>query len=212
MYDLSVRKDANTRLFPGTAHCGVFRAFQGWTSLSTTGPGEGSLLVYPNIKWVIAYVLLRPFFKPPQEESEILDPTKWTFDPETPWFPGTLRASSQMLSLNSHPHLRLRDCLVHIPLMEPGDTVWWHTDMCHAVDTEHNGEFDSSVLYIAATPSTEGNVKYIEAQLDNFLEGRIPPDFQAPGRATTKETDFHGYKGQSGIISAEGRRAMGIPV
>lgn len=214
LYELSIRKKANTRLFPGSAHCSVFRAFQGWTSLTTTGPGEGSLLLYPHIKWVMSYILLRPFFNPPasEKEEDKMDASKWTFDPDTPWFPGTFRFDSQRLSATSHPHLRLRECLVHIPSMNAGDTVWWHADMCHAVDTEHKGQGDSSVLYIAATPSTEENIQYIDSQLKAFLGGYFPPDFSAEDRVYSLEPKYKGWKGQAGIVSPEGREAMRLDV
>jgi hypothetical protein len=42
---------------------GVFRALQGWTSLSHTGPNEGTLKVFPAIKESSAYMMLRPFFR-----------------------------------------------------------------------------------------------------------------------------------------------------
>ncbi|QKX60558.1 uncharacterized protein TRUGW13939_07703 [Talaromyces rugulosus] len=214
LYELSLRKKAKTRLFAGSAHCSVFRAFQGWTSLTTTGPGEGSLLLYPHVKWVMAYILLRPFFKAPNstKEEDIMDASKWTFDAETPWFPGTFRPDSQRLSVTSHPHLRLRDCLVHIPPMQPGDTVWWHADMCHAVDTEHKGAGDSSVLYIAATPSTEDNIQYIDSQRDAFLGDNAPPDFQAADRVYSPEAKYKGYQGQDAIVSPEGRNALRLGV
>jgi hypothetical protein len=46
-----------------TLKCGVFRAFQGWTSLSSTGPSEGTLRVYPLLRDMTAYVILRPLFR-----------------------------------------------------------------------------------------------------------------------------------------------------
>jgi len=46
-----------------TPQCGVFRAFQGWTSLSHTGPNEGTLRVYPYLKEMSAYLMLRPLFR-----------------------------------------------------------------------------------------------------------------------------------------------------
>lgn len=126
-YDLSTRKDADQAAFEGSAHSSVFRAFQGWTALTGTRPREGSLLLYPYAGTVIAYVLLRPFFTPPQED--VMVASKWSFNPDNTWFPGTRKESSQYLSRTSHPHLRLEDCLVHIPEMRPGDTVWWHCDV-----------------------------------------------------------------------------------
>ena len=111
------------------------RTFQGWTALTQAGAKEGSLLLYPDIRFSIAYVLLRPFFQPPDKEEDIMDSDKWTFDVEDPWFPGVVRDAPQELSPGPFPHLRMKDCLVSIPTMYPGDTVWWHTDVstAHAV-------------------------------------------------------------------------------
>ena len=107
MYDLSKKKDAKQAFFAGKAHSRVLRAFQGWTALTSAGPGEGSLLLYPCAKWAMAYVLLRPFFRPPPDK-DVMNPEKWTIDLNNPWFPGTFRTDSQRLSPTSHPHLRLR--------------------------------------------------------------------------------------------------------
>jgi len=209
-YDLTKREDANQAYFPGSAHSRVLRAFQGWTALTDAGPKEGSLLVYPNLKTVIAYVLLRPFFDPPADSSKIMDPTAWTFSTDTPWFPGTFKADSQRLSPSSHPHLRLEECMVDIPYIRAGDTVWWHADMVHAVEVEHLGDHESSVVYVAATPSTETNKRYIKQQLEAFLKGEPPVDFSAKKGNSTLEGKFIGYEGEQAIMSEEGRRAMGF--
>jgi hypothetical protein len=50
-------------------------------------------------------------------------------DLDSEWFPGTFSDDSQLLRSESHPHLRLEECLVSIPKMYPGDTVWWHRDV-----------------------------------------------------------------------------------
>lgn len=128
-WDLTVRKDADQDFFKGSAHSRVFRAFQGWTALTRAAPNEGSLLLYPHVAMTIAYMLLRPFFRPPENTGDVMDARKWTFDAESGWFPGTMKSDSQRLSRTSHPHLRLEQCLVHVPTMEPGDTVWWHSDV-----------------------------------------------------------------------------------
>ena len=210
LYNIGLRQDAKQAYFPGSAHSRVLRAFQGWTALTEAGAGEGSLLLYPAVKWAIAYVLLRPFFKAPESEADIMDASKWTLDLETPWFPGTSREDSQLLSPSSHPHLRLKECMLNIPTMYPGDTVWWHCDMCHAVEVDHNGDHEASVVYIAATPTTDVNKKYIAAQLKDFLTGEKPEDFRKPHKRQAAEKDFIGYKGEAAILSEEGRRAMGF--
>ncbi|KAK7418774.1 hypothetical protein QQX98_003792 [Neonectria punicea] len=207
-YDLDVRKDADQFLFEANAHSVVFRAFQGWTALTPASASCGTLMLYPEVSTVIAYVLLRPFFAPPANRVDIMDANKWTFDSDSSWFPGTIKDQSQRLSLSSHPHLRLEECLVHIPSMNPGDTVWWHTDMCHAVDPEHNGDQDASVVYVAACPTTPKNKEYIKQQLRAALDGKGPPD--CPG-LTVDETKFKGYKGFSDV-SEEGKAVLGFPL
>ncbi|RDW67512.1 hypothetical protein BP6252_08908 [Coleophoma cylindrospora] len=197
-YDLTTRKDANQ-----TGHSTVLRAFQGWTAFTRAGPREGSLLIVPNVQWTISYVLLRPFFSPP--ETDVLDAHKWTFNPDGDWFPGTSRQGSQKLSPNSHPHLRLKESLVNIPVVNPGDTVWWHADMCHAVEPEHSGSEDSCVVYIAATPRTKINNAYMTHQLAAIQSGQLPIDFLTKG---IDEFKLRGYTGL-GDLSSKARSAMG---
>ena len=206
-YDLTARKSADQAIWPGSAHSRIFRSFQGWTALTSAGPGEGSLMLYPNVKWTVAYMLLRPFFRSPASDEDIMDASKWTFDCDSSWFPGTFRDDSQLFSPSSHPHLRLRECMVGIPKMDPGDTVWWHADMCHAVEVDHTGDHEASVAYIAATPRTEENKSYIKRQLEDFLKGIPPEDF----RGGACEIDFKFFNGEKGILGGEaGRRAMGF--
>ncbi|KAH8590336.1 hypothetical protein B0O99DRAFT_552441 [Bisporella sp. PMI_857] len=204
-WDLGVRKDAVQDLFQGEAHSKVFRSFQGWTALTRTAPNEGTLLLYPNVSVVVAYMLLRPFFRPPADKSLIMDPTTWTLD-ESDYFPGTFKPHSQRLSRSSHPHLRLEECLVHIPKMQAGDTVWWHCDVCHAVDPNHEGTENASVAYVAACPTTQINTEYVKAQLQAISSGQAPPDFH-PGSGSD-ERMFKGYKGHRDL-SMEARKAYG---
>lgn len=128
-YNLGLRKDADQELYKGIAHSSVMRTFQGWTALTPTAPREGTIMVYPNVKTVIAYMLLRPFFIPPPRPIDIMDAEKWALDDSTGWFPGTTKPNSQRLSRSSHPHLRLEECLLYMPKVSPGDTVWWHCDV-----------------------------------------------------------------------------------
>lgn len=82
--------------------------------------------------------------------------------------------------------------------------------MCHAVEVEHNGDHDATVAYIAATPTTEENQRYIKGQLRDFLEGRAPEDFRHERKRTNNEREFVGFTGEEGILCEEGRRAMGF--
>ena len=127
-WNLGLPKDAIQDIFKGPAHSSITRSFQGWTALTQTAPREGTLLVYPNLEASMAYMMLRPFFKPPAHSDGVMDASKWTLD-ESGFFPGTEKPESQRLSRSSHPHLRLEECLLHVPPMKAGDTVWWHADV-----------------------------------------------------------------------------------
>lgn len=126
-YDLSHRRDAKPGMFPSGVHGTTLRTFQGWTALTPCGPGEGGLLLVPDVQVVTAYWMLRPFFKSP-DDGDWEDPARWTLD-DTAWFPGTFAWDSQLLSPVSHPNLRLEETLVNVPRVLPGDTVWWHCDV-----------------------------------------------------------------------------------
>lgn len=87
-FDMESRMNAEQDFFKGSAHSSVLRAFQGWTALTEAGPKEGSLMIYPNMRYVLAYMLLRPFFDPPEDAESIMDAEKWTFNAERKFFPG----------------------------------------------------------------------------------------------------------------------------
>ena len=228
--DLTLRKKANTSLFPGGAHSSVLRLWQGWTALTKAGAHEGSLMLYPDVRTAIAYVLLRPFFQPPADKADIMDAEKWTFDVEDPWFPGVWRDESQELRPGAFPHLQMHNGLVNIPTMYPGDTIWWHCDVsseeavllpgenhmltlkqvCHAVELDHQGDSVSSVIYVAATPTTPENLAYVQRQMKAFLDGEPPEDFLGG----SIERNFKGYPGAKELVlnGDAGLRAMGISV
>ncbi|KAG7406272.1 Uncharacterized protein YbiU [Fusarium oxysporum f. sp. rapae] len=202
-YDLDARKNANQELYKGPAHSSVLRTFQGWTALTPTAPREGTIMIYPNVKTVIAYLLLRPFFSPPKDPDYIMDAEKWTFDDSTGWFPGTMEPESQRLSRLSHPHLRLEECLIHMPEFFDKSNF----KVCHAVDTEHLGKNNASVAFIAACPTTPANEAYVREQLLATLEGRPSADY-ADGNDLDERT-LKGYAGLDGL-DAKARRAFGF--
>jgi len=140
------------------AVCRAFRTWQGWTALTPQGPGDGTLQLIPTIL-SIAYVLLRPFLQDVPEEILC----------------GAVEGRAQAITEEWHS-LLLRG-LVSIPDVEPGDTVWWHSDVVHAVEHEHKGKDVSSVMYIGCAPLCERNMRYLERQKQTFLEGRSSPDF-----------------------------------
>ncbi|KAF3903202.1 hypothetical protein ABW20_dc0101765 [Dactylellina cionopaga] len=207
-WDLNARKDVVQDLFKGGAHSSVMRSFQGWTALTPAAPREGSILLYPNVKTTIGYWLLRPFFCPPADEVDIMDASKWKFDNSGTggYFPGTMKPDSQRLSRSSHPHLRLRECLVHAPDIQPGDTVWWHPDLCHAVDPIHEGSQNSSVVFIPACPTTPMIEEYVKRQLADTLAGRQPFD----SKGELDESKLKGYRGLEDLgLSDTARKAFG---
>jgi hypothetical protein len=212
-WESSTRINVESDLYDGAGACSMFRMFQGWLSMSRTGPGEGTLLVNPLFSLATSYFLLRPFFSainPDPSRTGYLDESNWQLDPvQSPVLQGAALGCTQELTDALHPHLELGKTMVHVPQVEPGDYVAWHCDSLHAVDKIHNGNGDSSVLYIPACPLTETNAKYLVRQREAFLEGTPGPDF--PGGEG--ESAHSGRMGRSDIQNAggiEGLRAMGL--
>ncbi|ODN76798.1 hypothetical protein L202_05400 [Cryptococcus amylolentus CBS 6039] len=227
-WTIGERAQARQSMYDGPGSCGVFRAFQGWTSMSNTGPNEGTLQVYPLIKELSAYTMLRPLFR--QQPRTDLDrdgylaPANWELDLETSRFPGSPLARCQEYNDTTHPHLELDRTMIAIPRVKPGDQAWWHggefnksicqgtpelmtdKDVIHAVEKVHNGKGPSAVMYIPAVPLTLQNAAYVNDQKQTFLKGKPGPDF--PGGAG--ESDFEGRGQVEDIESLEGRRAMGL--
>ena len=143
---------------PAVAH--VFRTFQGWTALTEQGPNDGTLQLIPIAK-AMAYVLTRA----------LLDDI-----PENELCGSKI---GRALSVNKEYHSLLLKGLISIPKMKPGDTVWWHPDVIHAVEDKHSGKNYSNVVYVGATPYCKKNLDYIIKQSKKFLEGKSPPDFSA---------------------------------
>ncbi len=108
------------------SQCSVFRPWQGWTSLSSTGPGEGTLRVIPFLNLTMAYILLRPFFRlrPSSERDDIpLGFEHWELNLDGTEYPGS-ELTAQVLTERTHPHLRLEKSVTSVPRVEPGDQVY----------------------------------------------------------------------------------------
>ena len=82
-----------------------------------------------------------------------------------------------------HPDLMAG--LVSIPEVMPGDTVWWHTDICHAVADEHAGKEYASV-----------HLHRLGARLRE--EPRLSPEAEArvSGRAFAARLRGNGLRGR----------------
>ncbi|EJF60723.1 hypothetical protein DICSQDRAFT_107124 [Dichomitus squalens LYAD-421 SS1] len=213
-FDISPRLDANQDLYNAPNQCSIFRPWQGWTALSHTGPGEGTLRVLPMLSLATAYIILRPFFRLRSEfASRIssaadipLGADAWVLDLDNPEFPGSTPGKTQAITPVTHPHLRVDKTVLSIPRVKPGDQVYWHTDVIHAVEADHNGSEDSSVMYIPAVPLTERNAAYLRDQRETFLQGLPSPDF--PGGEG--ESCFVGRGTIEHIMHPDGRRIIGL--
>jgi hypothetical protein len=144
----------------------------------------------PLLREAIASLILRPFLA----------------DVPAAVFPGAAPGMSFDVLEKWHPDL-LR-AVVPIPQIGPGDSVWWHPDLIHEVESAHRGVEDSAVLYMPAFPATPRNAVYLARQRvrrhpppmrhvapgyrpqpagarrrrpvqEHFEAGRTPPDFPA---------------------------------
>jgi len=175
-----------TREIPSPAVCSMFRTYQGWTALTRQGPKDGTLRLIP-IAEGIAYVLLRAV-QDDVDESDLCG-----------------AAPGRALGVSPEWHRDLIAGLVSIPEVLPGDTVFWHTDICHAVGDEHAGSEYASVIYIGSAPDCAKNRAYLPKQRQAFLEGRSAPDFAA----MDFEVDFQGRATEKDLTDL-GRAQMGF--
>ena len=175
-----------TREYASPAVCSMFRTFQGWTALTAQGPNDGTLQLVPIAKG-IGFMLLRAL------QNDVPD--------------DDLCGATPGRALGAEPewHRDLLDGLVSIPVVEPGDTVWWHPDVVHGVENEHSGRDYSNVIYIGASPRCAKNEAYARKQAEHFLAGKSPPDFAAEHY----EVDF---KGRATVddLTELGRRQMAL--
>ncbi|HVM83552.1 MAG TPA: DUF1479 domain-containing protein, partial [Candidatus Binatia bacterium] len=177
---------AETDEIPSPAVCSMFRSFQGWTALTPQGPNDGTLQVMPSTRAMV-YLLLRPLMDDVPEEMLC----------------GALPARAFSVDKQWHP--LLTPALSSIPHVEPGDTVWWHPDIVHAVEDEHKGKGYSNVIYIAAAPWCAKNAAYLEKQKTAFLSGKSAPDFSAEDY----EVDFEG-RATPADLTELGKKQMGL--
>ncbi|GJH16464.1 DUF1479 domain-containing protein [Caballeronia novacaledonica] len=183
-FDAAFRPDVEEIASP--AVCSMFRTFQGWTALTPQGPGDGTLQLVP-IANAMVYILLRAL------QDDVAD------DDLCGAMPG------RALSIKPEFHAPLFEALSSIPKMEAGDTVFWHSDVIHAVEDEHKGAGYSNVMYIASAPACAKNDAYLKRQSPSFLKGESPPDFPADHF----ETDFTG-RATVDDLSPLGRAQLGL--
>ena len=183
-FDAAFRTE--THEIPSPAVCRMFRTFQGWTALTSQGPGDGTLRVAP-IADAMAWVLLRALQDDVSEDSLC-----------------GARAG-RALGVNQEFHSLILRAYGPIPKVEQGDTVWWHPDVIHGVEDEHLGSGSSNVMYIGAAPDCEKNRSFQALQKPAFQAGLSSPDF-AP---ENYEVDFNG-RATLADLSPLGLRQMGF--
>ena len=139
-----------THEIPSPAVCSVFRTYQGWTALTRQGPTDGTLRLIP-IAEGISYVLLRAL------QDDVAENDLCGAKP------------GRALGVSPEWHAEMMAGMVSIPEVQPGDTVWWHTDICHSVADEHAGKEYASVIYIGSAPDCAKNRAYLPE-----AEGGVP--------------------------------------
>lgn len=175
-----------TREYSSPAVCSMFRTFQGWTALTEQGPNDGTLSLIPIAK-SIAYFLMRAL------QDDVAP------DDLCGAMPGRALGARQKW------HSDILEGLISIPTVGPGDTVWWHPDVIHAVADEHAGSDYANVIYVGATPACAKNAAYAANQAKAFLAGESAPDFAAENY----EVDFVGRATVEDLTEL-GRRQMGV--
>jgi hypothetical protein len=175
-----------TAEIPSPAVCSVFRTYQGWTALTPQGPGDGTLQLIPIARG-IAYMLLRAL-QADVPEDELC---------------GALPARALSALPTWHP--ALMPALSPIPLVQPGDTVWWHPDIVHAVEDRHGGQGYSNVIYIGGAPWCAKNAAYLPRQAERFLKGESAPDFAAENYEVAYKD-----RATAADLTELGRRQMGL--
>jgi len=71
-------------------------------------------------------------------------------------------------------HAPLLEALTSIPVLEPGDAVFWLSDVVHAVEDQHRGHGYSNVMYMGATVGCAKNTAYLARQAPSYPAGLRP--------------------------------------
>ncbi|GBE88545.1 DUF1479-domain-containing protein [Sparassis latifolia] len=211
-YDLEDRINARSSMYGRVGQATIFRTYQGWLAVSGTAPHEGTLQVFPSVYLSNAYTILRPFFRPKEGAEDVIDSKNWEYDITSSDFPGVYSTGSGFRgpwpNTKTHPHLRLDETMVSVPKVNPGDMVFWHCDVVHAVEKEHIGNDDSAVMYIPAVPYTPANADYVVRQKESFLQGIPPPDFPR-GHG---EIDYAGVGRPEDVEAPIAKKSMGFMI
>ncbi len=183
-FDGAHRVDAKE--IPSPAVCSAFRTYQGWTALSPQGPGDGTLQLIPIVRGIVFHLIRALCEDIAEDELAGAQPCR-------------------PLAVAPQWHAPLLDGLVSIPHVEPGDAVFWHPDVAHAVENVHQGAGYSNVVYVGAAPYCVKNAAYVKRQKVAFLRGESAPDFAAENY----EVDYQG-RAATDDLSEVGQQQMGL--
>jgi hypothetical protein len=157
--------------YPSSTMCSVFRSFQGWLAMSQMQHDQGVLHVVP-IPAAMAYMLIRPLLEDVPEDSLCGAEAGMALAADEEWHPLLMEAVSG------------------IPDVEPGDSVWWHSDLIHSVEPVENQKGWGNVIYIPAAPMCAKNAAYAENVAERFRLGESPTDFPKEDYETDWENRF----------------------
>lgn len=79
----------------------------------------------------------------------------------------------------------------------------------HAVDFEHKGKGDSSVLYIPVCPTTEINAEYVRKMRDSWRNGTPGPDFPG-GKGESEHVDRPTEEFLRSVADVDGLASVGL--
>lgn len=144
--------------YPSNTRCSVFRTFQGWLAMSEMKHDQGVLWTVP-IPTAMAYMLIRPLLDDVPEDSLCDAEQGQSLGVTEQWFPLLLRARTG------------------IPDVQPGDSVWWHSDLIHGVASVADQQGWGNVIYIPAAPMCAKNSAYSQEVAERFTRGESPSDF-----------------------------------
>jgi hypothetical protein len=135
----------------------------------------------------MAYLMLRPL------ADDVPDDDMCSVEP------------NQVFPVLEEWHSPLLEGLAGIPDVEPGDSVWWHCDMIHAVAPVKDQQGWGNVMYIPAAPWCEKNARYAATVRAALVDGRSPSDFPAEDYETSWTGRF-----TEADLNDIGRRGLGI--
>lgn len=166
--------------------CSVFRSFQGWLAMSEMEHDQGVLHVVP-IPAAMAYILVRPLL------SDVPDDSLCGAE------------EGMALGVNEKWHPLLMEAVSGIPDVQPGDSVWWHSDLIHGVASVQGQRGWGNVIYIPAAPMCAKNAEYAENVRERFRLGESPTDFPKEDYEVEWTNRFH-----EDNLNEIGARGLGI--